>query len=126
MFQIKQQNINKSSSFVCMHYPRAFGEFCIMRFWVETNPSYGQRCVTQMSKDADNGVWYKQKYQAYADIVILMQDLDSGLVIPLVFKFKEMDNKSFTELATSDYSLTAYQKSVIHTEWAMRIKVGGL
>lgn len=119
--------VSEATAYVITRFPFNFGILCHARYWVDTNRTYGQRIITQYSKDPNGSEWYAPKPTGYFDIAILTKRSDPndpycGHVIPVTI---EMDSLQFAHLIqfSEYYVFTPYQKKKILGEFNVR-KIG--
>lgn len=108
----------ESNAFFVKHYPFNYGIFGCAKFWVETNPSYGQRLVRKSAGPKDpmsQLTWNKPKASGFFDIVLMQleDNPDSQQFGSLSFIEFDFANKSIEEMqAFSEY----YYFSVLQQE----------
>jgi hypothetical protein len=112
-------HVSPETAYVINKFPFNFGKFTKVRYWVETNPNYGQKLVTQVF-DPKSDSWFAPKHEGYHDIAIITvndNQIDEycGHVTPILIKLKPLDVDSLWNLAHY-YVFTPFQKWKL-VEW---------
>lgn len=98
-------------------FPYHFGAYTAIKYWTETNPSYGQRLVHQIFNPV-TCVWNKPKRSGFSDIVILLvQDnpnqMQYGMVEHITFNFDTATQTQCEEFVQSYYFDDTQHKYVV-------------
>ena len=117
--------ISAETAFVQPDYPYGRRLRCERRCWVETNPRYGMRFMTQTTNPKRPGrVWNKPDNRTYSDLVALWVD-DKGFVATdsltnvgfyEVKQLKEWGERNQALLAADEYVRTRYTAALTSRE----------
>jgi hypothetical protein len=91
-------------------FPNCFGEFSKIRYWVESNKTYGQRFCYRVL-DPHRNVWTKAKESKYADLVFMFQK-HTGMVMEQVIHLNKLSDEEILYIV-SYYHVTPFQKAAI-------------
>lgn len=125
-----RQLINHNSEQTCLllkDYPFHFGAYTCVKYWIETNKSYGQRVMHQFmdpKTSLANPKWHKPKASPFFDIVVMqMQDNPAepqyGIVSFIEFDFAGKvpeEVQGFSEYFYFD----EFQRDILLTEFQTR------
>lgn len=79
MKQILYGHTNEDNAYVVPDYPYGYTLRTKIRYWVESNPRFGQRLVSQ-TMNPKTGTWNRPKASTYTSFVVMFVDDANGHV----------------------------------------------